>query len=647
MANRDTQAAVLGELARLVPSDIPFLALGQTAFWDEPLKIGVADQAADLGFARSLVAGVHDTDYFAKLVGASKSSRDRYVALPHNDTTTRDLWSAAGEFSSLFGSETVVTREFLTQHGAKLGKLLRSRPSMLDQATEAFGWRGVVATDDHQAITSETPLGPLLDPLRNTFKRMVEDTLMCLPGQCNERAETVAHDLIALSCDVSEPPVRTLADYYENLLPALHRHVGGRQTATVSRTTQLLRINSQTAQLPRFSLVDFFLAHPEANQAYNQVVQGTEIYPVSRFGSWAIPFELAVPGHGRGTLRIAPRAVIIMTPKPLFISTKTQVRSVAELAALIERKFGEECTLIGKAVTLIGMLASEFVFMFHEGASGYVRHSRRLHQALGEMGWTVPLHPILRVKYPTWEAIGAVPTWLRLPSPLARAFGVDELCAASFAARLPDVQQAQTELLAEIARRPSSMEFIRYLASQRIGAWARLEQDYEEARGHMGRLHEEIKRLRTRRRELTTEIRTAKATRNATEHAKGEHWREKIFERTPTDADWTRREEFTASLKKTDDEIRDLTAKWQALLAEQNALVASADVREAKDLYQNLELEAEIKRVGMIRDARIVTKGLTQASLRPSAWWFPVVSPNGEWFRQVMARAEYSLEFLR
>lgn len=647
MSSRESQAAVLQELARTVPADVPFLALGQTVFWDEPLKVGVADQASSLGFPRPFVAGVHDTDYFAKMPGGVKGPREPYVALPHNDTTTRDLWSAAGEFSSLFGSETVITRDFLTQHGAKLGKLLRSRPSVLDQATEAFGWRGVVATDDHHSTTSETALPPLLNALRTTFKRMIEDSLMCLPGQCNERADAVAHDLITLSCDFSEPPVRTLSDYYAALLPNLHDRVGGTSQATITRTTELLRFNSATALLPRFSLVDFFLKNPQARDAYDAAVHGTEIYPLPRFGSWALPFELAIPGHGRGTIRIAPRAIIIMTPQPLFISTKKAVGSIQELAGAIEAKFGPECTLIGKAVTLIGMLATEFVFVFHDGASSYVRHSRRLHESLASLGWKPPLHPILRVKYDSFGSLSAVPTWLRLPGPLARAFDVDELCAASFASQLPEIRAAQLELLDSIKSRRSSMEFIRFLAGRRVGTWANLEKLYEDARSKMGVLHQQIDDLRERRRAISQQIRETKAERNRLEHAKGDHWRARIFEKSPTPADLKDRETFTEKIQSVDKRLTELRQSWRARLTEQEQLILSEEVQRAKDLYQNLELEAEIKRVGMIRDARIVTKGLDQANVRPSAWWFPVVSPNGEWFRQVMATAEYSLEPLQ
>ena len=90
---------VLGELDRLAPG-APLLALGQTVLWDEPMKGGVA---LLLKGKRKFIAGVHDTDYFAKLPSGERK-KGQFKAVPHNDTTTRALWSAAGEFSALFGS---------------------------------------------------------------------------------------------------------------------------------------------------------------------------------------------------------------------------------------------------------------------------------------------------------------------------------------------------------------------------------------------------------------------------------------------------------------------------------------------------------------------------------------------------------------
>jgi hypothetical protein len=48
----------------------------------------------------------------------------------------------------------------------------------------------------------------------------------------------------------------------------------------------------------------------------------------------------------------------------------------------------------------------------------------------------------------------------------------------------------------------------------------------------------------------------------------------------------------------------------------------------------------------LIREAVISSEGLLKSGHRPSAWWFPVVSPNGDWFNHAVGRARYYLEQL-
>lgn len=190
--------AIFEELERVAPG-APFLALGQTAFWDEPMKAGVLLCSRAQGFDRTFVAGVHDTDYFAKHP-ASKAVGG-YVSLPHNDTTTKDLWSAAGEFSALFGSETVVTRELLQKAGAKLGKIQRERPGTLSEVTEAWGWRGVAHQGDSSAVIAETPFGPLQSTLLQTLDWAIDETLARVPKCHREAVADRAQTLRSIACE--------------------------------------------------------------------------------------------------------------------------------------------------------------------------------------------------------------------------------------------------------------------------------------------------------------------------------------------------------------------------------------------------------------------------------------------------------------
>ena len=68
MKEASSLETALQQLDAVAP-DIPLLALGQTIFWDETMKGAVAQALTRSGSSRRYLAGVHDTDYFAKASG--------------------------------------------------------------------------------------------------------------------------------------------------------------------------------------------------------------------------------------------------------------------------------------------------------------------------------------------------------------------------------------------------------------------------------------------------------------------------------------------------------------------------------------------------------------------------------------------------
>lgn len=644
-----SQEATLRKLERLAPG-APFLALGQTVFWDEPLKAGVAQISARLGFQRPFVAGVHDTDYFAKLPHRSASRGFR--AAPHNDTTTRDLWSAAGEFSALLGSETVVTRELLQRAGARLGRIEHERPGFLDEITEAYGWRGVVSLSPDSRTTSQEKLTELFPVLFQTFDWALRETTESISGTSRPSADRVADELRARVCEVADQ-VRggTLADLYERLLPDFFRLVAGEDLPIeTQRTTRLLALSRDTAGLPRFELLGLFL-NPETREraaaAYNQAVEGTQIYPLERFGVGALPFDVLLPDGSRGTLRLGTRGGLVMTPSIHGFSYKRAPESVAELADLLEGHFGAGCTIVGKAVALIGMLAREFVFIFHEGASSYVPLSVRFHRNLAAAGLAISLNPVLRVKYSPWDALGDCCAWLRLPEPLRRPFGVDVICGRSFAKRHADVAQEQSKRLEELARFRSPLELVKYLDTILSGSWRQLAKDYQDCHEILLKLERELETVRKERDAIVQELRALKIERAEAEAARGRHWRERIFEKNPSEDDWRERERLTQALEDVLRRQTEAQTRLHGLRRAQRELVQSPEVTQARSRRSDLALETEIMRCTLIREAILATRGLRNAGNRPSAWWFRLVCPDGEWYRATMRGAEYYLEPLQ
>lgn len=640
-------ASVLEELDAVSPG-VPLLALGQTVFWDEPMKAGVALAARRLGRPRPLIAGVHDTDYFAKLPSGHRVEGS-FKALPHNDTTTRGLWSAAGEFSALFGSETVITRDTLIGAGLRVERLAAERPGFMDEATEAWHWRGIVSLEENAPITADVPLKQLMPELEATFEWALQHSVAILNGPSRESGQKMADELRRIFCEQSEHCGQTVADFYEALLPSMYDFCANASVdVETTRTSKLLKFNRSTCHLPRFELPALFLnagTADMARNAYDESIQHAQgLYELARFGTGAIPFDLVIPRKGRGTIRIGNRGIVINTPTPEFISLRRPLRSIEEFAGLIEDKFGPDCTLVGKAVSLIGMLAREFAFIFHEGASGYVRHSRAFHQKLAAAGHPLELHPILRVRYDAWSALHVCCSWLRLPEILAAPFGTEELNGASFAARWREVGAQQERLLIKLGHLKRPVELIAYLDHILAGAWKSLASEYDGLRLRLDQLRQQLDEVKAKRRELYSEIRRLKHEREERQHEKGAHWRAAIFEKTPTPEDFAERDRLTARVEESITARHAAEAQVHELRRLQSELVRDPEVRRIQERRRSIELEAELKRLRLIRQALTASKGLHRANLRPSAWWFRLLCPTGLWFRETIDTAQYYLE---
>jgi len=618
---------------------VPLLALGQTIFWDEPLKAMLPILAEAVNEPVALVAGVHDTDYFAKLPGGVESDK-RFIALPKNDGSTRDFWSAAGEFSALFGSETPVTREALAAAGVSVDRIARGDADALDNATEAWGWRGIAYNNASPKVTSEVPIHHAFDEVAATFEWALDTSRACL--EKGELSDAVIEQLQTILCDARDGcPGQTLAEFYECMLPRLHQIVTGLPSqADITRTGKLLKFNKETASLPRFAFVDLFLnpkSADAAKQAYDEAVAHSEVYTLDRFGTGAIPFDLVIPGEGRGTVRLTPKMLVVMTPEPKFVKLEKPVESIHDLASVIENEFGN-VVLVGKAITLIAMMAAEFVFAFYEGASMYVSQTRKMIEALKGRGVEVRARPILRIKIGAWDALKSTSRWFRLPDPLRGPFGADVVSGATISSAWRCVSDQQQENLDTLGRARTISDLLESLQTIRGGRWHTLREEYEALRHKMSPFDAIVRDFNRQIASTHERLREIKARWAAAESQRGEAFRHGGHEERERLGD-----ELTG-LRLERRKLRELLAE----IRRQKSEAASApEVRAIRDRRLKIEREAEIARLRTVREAIMATIGMEKTNRRPAAWWFPLVCPDGRWFEGLLADVRLRLESLQ
>jgi hypothetical protein len=83
-------------------------------------------------------------------------------------------------------------------------------------------------------------------------------------------------------------------------------------------------------------------------------------------------------------------------------------------------------------------------------------------------------------------------------------------------------------------------------------------------------------------------------------------------------------------------------------LRKRKAEEASAEtIRAARERRQAIEREAEIARLRTVREAVIASANMEKMNRRPSAWWFPLVTPDGSWFESLRSNVELRLEPLK
>lgn len=653
---------------------VKLLALGQTVYWDEPMK-AVLRRALDERLPDTvMMIGIHDADYFSK-IPANLNLPSDWAILPHNDGSTRDLWVATGEISRLFGSETVPTREVLVEHGVQIDKVGKDFPggrtAFVDTVTEAWGWRGLVHADSGTEVSCCLPLRDALPHLLDLLSWGFRASAESLADVDSRHASAVADGLLDEVREYAEAHSdASVADMFRDLLPKFYERLLGYQPRNIESVSSLdlFTFNRSTADLPRFRPVDAFLdprTRDICQAAYDEAVAGSDIYTLDRFAEGAIPFDVVIPGKGRGTVCLRDGAVVIDTDEPISIPCTQCPTDIRGLACMIEDSLGPEVALVGKALTLVLMMASEFVFILNLEGSAYIPRCRKMVSMMRSGGIELPFYPILRVGYVTWNALKASDATFNLPGHLAAAFGQGEITAVEFADSWEAVVAAEERVLDTIKGLSTTEELVGFLAGYKGESWTHRSQEYRRVSAFLrdlaertGPMKEESVRLKDLSYQLKQDV-------QALEVEKGEHFRRTIkplrdqvwqLQQEGADDGRTRalEEQISGHEKERADLERRISEKRSEALDAQNrsqelkksvqSLEKSAETMAVRETLKSIEYEAELARAWLVRDAILTSRGLRYAGHRPSAWWFMLVDPKLDWFRWVAETAEFEFE---
>jgi hypothetical protein len=630
---------------------------------------------------------VMDTDYFAK-PPLETEGHGEYAILPHNDTVTKDLWVATGELSCLFGCESIPSREMYRHHGVHLDQVAAASPErkqrFLDRVTEAWGWRGLVHTGSRRTLAGEIPLSGVLPTLLEQLKWGFTETANALEdAPAREQAHGVAEGWLQSVRDYAEAhPDHSLTDLYQFLLPRLVAALDGSDPSAVSSQLEIggsmeqFRFNRTTAESPTFELLDLFLrpeTHELACEAYNDAVRGSDIYTLDRFAPGAIPFDLVVPGLGRGTIRIIPERVIVELEKRVYLRISEPIRSVYDLAAVVEDQLGKRISLVGKALTLIAMLARTAVVVLNETGSTYVWRTRNMMQNLCKRGIAFELYPILRLQYPTWSTLGITGRDLRLPDHLAESFGAAPLTSAEFSQRWRSVTEEQRAMLEEATAALGPREVMDFLCRRGSEEWERCHREFDAHQRTLLELREQLATIKAAVLQRLGDVKRLKAQCNALQREKGEDFRrtarplrERLWELGVKDlsqpleagglspeaqevlhqlsAETERRQEFDERWEELRGQIHALQQQMRALERERVALLQDERILQARQRLNELQLQAQAAKLDVVRNAFLTVEGLEHTDYRPAAWWLLLLSPEGRWFREIRAQTQAYLE---
>ena len=422
----------------------------------------------------------------------------------------------------------------------------------------------------------------------------------------------------------------TLSDLYQHLLPKFYELLLQFEPSnfSVTSTVSLLRFNQTTAHLPRFSFVGLFLepsTRDVAKSAYSKAVAGGGMYALDHFGPNALPFDVVVPGVGRGTLHVEGSHVTVdFQPVPITVEATEPITTVGALAEVLAGRFGDLVVLVGKAVSLISMLSAEYILIFHETASGYTTRTTKMNEALRAKGVVLKLNPIVRLQYRSWDSLaGITESRLRLPKHLDNSFGLNgqSISANDFAVRWRTVIASERNRIEALKQARSLRQVIRHLEDH---------SDHEHWLGRLEALNRAILSIKSEY-DASADVRA---------HIDGLKARINSLKLNRTDLEarsGDARRARQAGLAVDITEIENVEMY-------KRAYERSKIVTDARKLINEIDFEASTAKLQSARSAFLTTEVLPHINSRPTAWWLPMVDPTGTWFDNIADSVEARLE---
>jgi hypothetical protein len=669
--------SVITCMERLEQMGAHVVALGQTVFWDEPMKAIACTAMQRYAPSLTFTAAVHDTDYFSKLPGhrvTGAPPESGFAILPHDEGATKALWAAIGEASSLFGSEAPVRKSDLIGAGVPLAWLSREYEGGADEFygrfTGAYGWRGIASLTSDDRVAADIETTEVADALRELISWACRETAqVVLSDEAQAEVRRLGRDLAdAVRRQEQEAPHGSLTRAYTSLLPEFFGTLLGErpEQLRLSASTDLFRFNTDTCHLPRFELLDCFLSGERQNasrECYNEAVEGSGIYSLEQFGEDAIPFDIVVPGLGRGTVHAGRRVAAFDFPDGRRErACDAALADRAGLAAAIEAEFGGDACVVGKAVVLPLMVNREQCMLLHQGASAYVPRTRRLARMMRERGMQAPLYPILRIHYATWDSLDAVDVEFSLPPHLAHVFGREIMHSAEFAGRWRGAMSDARRLIRELTRTRKPRELLERLP--RRAQLERLAAQYNAAAERRRQSAAPIQALLDSNAGNLEELRGLRSASAALHRRRGAIRRERILparqrlwelqasaaeevelsaaQERLADAE-AERDAVSAELATVEAELRTVRDEQARLRGELLRLVRGQEHRTALAGYREAVLQLEFARLQAVSDSYRAL-ALERADHRPSWWWFPAIDPSGAWFARAMETATMRFE---